>query len=103
MFLICFCLFCTLSMNNTALAQDENISKLHNPVTVKYLEKNLKKSSPKLILTPALERKLKNKLKNNEGLKRYYHNLKKESETIMEKPLLKRERKIRLASNTVLI
>jgi len=75
----------------TSIAQNENISKLHNPVTVKYLEKNLKKSSPKLILTPALERKLKNKLKNNEGLKRYYHNLKKESETIMEKPLLKRE------------
>lgn len=86
-----FCLICATGINHTATAQDENIPKLHNPVTVKYLEKNLKKSSPKLILTPALEGKLKGKLRNDEGVKRYYQYLVKESEAIMEKPLLERK------------
>jgi len=86
-FLICLCLIYAISTNNTALAQDEYIPKLNNPITVNYLEKNLRKSSPKLILTPVLERKLKSKLKNNEGLKRYFQYLKIESEAIMEKPL----------------
>jgi len=72
-------------------AQEEDIPKLFNPITVDYLEKNLRKSSPKLILTPALESKLQSKLKNDEGVKRYYQYLVKESEAIMEKPLLKRE------------
>jgi hypothetical protein len=89
--LIGFCLIYAISINNKAIAQDENIPKLHNPVTVKYLEQNLKKSSPKLILTPALERNLKSKLKNDEGVKRYYQYLKNESEAIMAKPLLERK------------
>jgi len=88
---ICFSLIGVICIIKTAGAQDENIPKLYNPITVEYLEKNLSNSSPKLILTPALESKLKSKMKNNEGVKRYYQYLVKESEAIMEKPLLKRE------------
>ena len=69
-------------------AQEEELPKLSNPVTVKYLEKNLQKRSPKLVLTPALERHLKGKLKEDELLKGYYQYLVKESEVIMEKPVL---------------
>jgi len=86
-----FSLIGAISINKTSIAQDGNALILHNPVTVSYLEENLKKSSPKLILTPALERNLKSRLKNDETLKKYYQYLEKESEAIMEKPLLKRE------------
>lgn len=37
--------------------------KLENPITVKYLKRNLKKSGPKLALSPALLRNLKKKLR----------------------------------------
>jgi len=82
---------CAMCLLSSSIAQDQNIPKLNNPVTVPYLEKNLQKSSPKLILTPALERNLKSRLKNDKILKKYYQYLVKESEAILEKPLLKRE------------
>ena len=56
---ICFSLIGVICIIETASAQDEAIPKLYNPITVEYLENNLSKSSPKLILTPALESKLK--------------------------------------------
>ena len=88
-----FSLIGAISINKTSIAQEGSVPILHNPVTVSYLEENLKKSSPKLILTPALERNLKSRLKNDEILKKYYQYLVRESEAILEKPLLKREPK----------
>ena len=90
-FFIGFCLVCFLSLANRTNAQDENINSLFNPITVKYLEKNLKKDSPKLILTPSLEQKLKNMLGTDERITRYFQYLEKESQLIMEKPLLERK------------
>jgi len=72
----------------TLEAQDAPLPKLSNPVTVKYLKKKLRKSSPKLILTPTLEHHLKRKLQQDELLKEYYQYLIKASEEIMEKPVL---------------
>jgi hypothetical protein len=65
--------------------------KLENPITVSYLKKHLVKASPKLILTPQIERNLKSRLKSDPKIQTYYQYLKKESERILEEPLLKRE------------
>ena len=88
---IVFSLLGAICINKTSIAQEGNAPILQNPVTVSWLEKNLKKGSPKLILTPALERNLKSRLKNDETLKKYYQYLVRESETILGKPLLERE------------
>lgn len=64
---------------------------LENPITAAYLKKHLKKSSPKLILTPEIERMLKKKLQSDPLMQSYYEYLKKEAGKILEQPLLKRE------------
>lgn len=68
-----------------------NAQKLENPISVSYLKKNISKKSPKLILTPQIEKELISKLKSDPVVQRYYQYLKDESGLILEKPLLKRE------------
>src|SRR3546814_105549 len=65
--------------------------KLENPITVKYLRANLKKSSPRLVLTPALEKKLKAKLKSDPVVKNYYAAMKRNAADILKAPLLTRK------------
>ncbi len=56
-----------------------------------YLKANLSKKSPKLILTPAIEKEIKLKLKSDILVQNYYSYLKKQADSILEKPLLKHE------------
>jgi len=65
--------------------------KLENPITSTYLKKNLSKKSPRLILTPSIEKQIKKKLKSDPYVQSYYQNLKNKSIEISNKPLLKRE------------
>lgn len=65
--------------------------KLVNPITVEYLKKNLSKKSPKLFLTPEIEKELKKKLKTDPLVQSYYNYLKLEADTILTKPLLKHQ------------
>ena len=65
--------------------------KLENPISVKYLKSNLRKSRPRLILTPAIEKKLKSKVKTDPLVKNYYAAMKLNAARILEEPLLKRE------------
>jgi hypothetical protein len=65
--------------------------KLENPITTGYLKTNLAKKSPKLILTPAIEKEIKKKLKTDPLVQNYYSYLKKQADSILEKPLLKHE------------
>jgi len=74
-----------------AMAQHAQIPKLENPVTVEYLKKNLAKKSPKLILTPAIEKEIKLKLKSDVLIQNYFGYLKNQADSILEKPLLKHE------------
>ncbi len=74
-----------------AMAQHAQIPKLENPVSVEYLKANLSKKSPKLILTPAIEKEIKLKLKSDILVQNYYSYLKKQADSILEKPLLKHE------------
>ncbi|NQU52875.1 MAG: heparinase II/III family protein, partial [Bacteroidetes bacterium] len=68
-----------------------NAQKQGNPITADYLKKNILKKSPKLILTPQIEKELKRKLKSDPIVQHYYQYLKDESNLILKKPLLKRE------------
>jgi hypothetical protein len=64
--------------------------KLNNPVTVQYLKANLRKSSPRLVLTPAIENTLKSKLKSDPVVKNYFEAMKLDAKEILSKPELTR-------------
>ena len=73
------------------MIEDDKLVKLENPVTVDYLKKNLRKNSPRLILTPAIETNLKNKLKTDPVVQNVYQAIKLNAQEIRTKPLLERE------------
>ncbi|MEX2513279.1 MAG: heparinase II/III family protein [Cyclobacteriaceae bacterium] len=64
--------------------------RLENPITVDYLKRNLRKASPKLALTPALERNLKKKIKNDKVVGNYYEAVKANARQVLEEPVLTR-------------
>jgi hypothetical protein len=73
-------------------ASDENeIQKLENPVTVEYLSKNLRKESPRLVLTPLIEQGLKQKIKSDPLVRNYFEAMKINAAEIQTKPLLVRK------------
>jgi len=67
------------------------IHQLENPFTTSYLKSHLRKSTPRIILTPAIEKELKVKLKSEPIVKNYYEALVFNSKTIFSKPLLTRQ------------
>ena len=84
------CLFFLVISGNLALAQnDENDrevpQKLKNPITVNYLHKNLRKQSPRLVLTDRLEKNLKQKLKTDPVIQNVYQAIKLNAEQVFEK------------------
>jgi hypothetical protein len=64
--------------------------KLENPVTVQYLKTNLRKSTPRLVLTPAIEKTLKSKIKTDPVVKSYYAAMKLSAKEIVTRPVLTR-------------
>jgi hypothetical protein len=86
-----FILVLFFAVSPRILAKQKNSDRLENPITVEYLQNNLSKKSPKLFLTPQIEKQLKKKLKTDPLVQKYYSYLKKEAGLILEKPLLKRE------------
>ncbi|MEK6476185.1 heparinase II/III family protein [Catalinimonas sp. 4WD22] len=65
--------------------------KLDNPMSVQYLKKNLRKSTPRLILTPSIERNLKKDLRTDPVVQNMYEAIKLNAQEIQTEPLLKRE------------
>lgn len=65
--------------------------KLENPISVKYIKSHLRKSSPKLVLTPAIEKNLRSKLKSDAVVKNYFNAMKVNAAQILSEPLLTRE------------
>lgn len=86
--------FLVLIMNATPVsinAQAEHkIPALENPMTVAYLQANLAKRSPRLVLNARIEKDLRKKLKRDPLLKNMYAALQLNAKTIQEKPLLER-------------
>lgn len=64
---------------------------LENPITVRYLKRNLRKSSPKLALTPAWERNLKQKIRTEPMVANYYAAVKANADALLDTPPLRRE------------
>lgn len=72
---------------------------LENPFSLEYLQKNIKKTLPRLVYTETILEKLKNKVKTDSVIKNMYAAIKLNAEHIYKEPLLKRKLKgIRLLS-----
>ena len=90
-----FFLFITLFAFSSLKSQDNaagnsKMIKLENPVTTNYIKTKLKRTSPRLILTPAIEKNLKQKIKSDPIVKNYYQALKLNAAEILNQPLLTR-------------
>ena len=68
----------------------EDIPKLENPFNRKYLQNNLRKSHPRLVLNSAIEKDLKKKIKSDPVVRNMYAAIKLNAESIYDKPLLQR-------------
>ena len=66
------------------------VQKLQNPVTVQYIRTKLKKTTPRIILTPGIEKNLKIRLKTDPVVKNYYAAMKLNAENILSSPVLTR-------------
>ena len=81
-----------LSVHAQEAGQANNsMTKLQDPVTAQYIRKHLKKSGPRLILTPKIEKNLKRKIKEDPLVKNYYEALKLNARQIVGEPLLTRK------------
>ncbi len=82
----------TLPVNGLAQAPEatRDIPELTNPVTTRYLKKNLRKSQPRLVLNRSTERLLRQKLKTDPVTRNMYEAIQLNAEKILEKPLLER-------------
>jgi hypothetical protein len=66
------------------------MAKLQNPMSVSYLQKRLRKESPRLILTAALEKDLKKKIQSDPVTGNVYRALQLNAKDIQTRPLLTR-------------
>lgn len=71
--------------------QDEALVKLQNPISVRYLQKRLRKNSPRLVLTPAIEKNLRQKIKTDPVVANVYKALQLNARSIQTQPLLERK------------
>ena len=70
--------------------QVTEVKKLDNPVTVQYIKTNLRKTTPRLVLTPAIEKNLKSRIKTDPVVKNYYAAMKLSTQEILKRPVLTR-------------
>ena len=62
--------------------------RLENPMSVQYLKKNLRKSQPRLVLNPALEKNLREKLKSDPLIQNIYKAILYNAESVLEMDLI---------------
>ncbi len=74
-----------------ASAQEKEIPKLDNPISVQFLKKNLRKSQPRLVFNSGIEKNLKKKMKTDLVVQNMYKAIQLNAETIYDKPLLTRD------------
>jgi hypothetical protein len=73
---------------SSVMAQKEPPKKLENPFSEAYIKSKMSKSSPRLILTPAIERNLKSRLKTDPVVKNYYAAMRVAAGDMLRKPTL---------------
>jgi hypothetical protein len=69
-------------------SEENRIPKLDNPISVAYLKKNLRKSQPRLVYNPTIEKNLRKKLKTDPILQNIYQSIKYNAGMVMEKELI---------------
>jgi hypothetical protein len=77
--------------SNAQQPVDQDIVKLENPISVQYIKSHLKKSAPRLILTPGIEKKLQKKIKTDPVVKNYYEAIRLNAGNIFKQPFLERK------------
>jgi hypothetical protein len=75
-----------VKLSGQATKTTDGVVKLENPFTAQYLKSKIRKGTPRLVLTPAIEANLKNKIKTDPVVKNYYEAVKLNAKMIMEKP-----------------
>src|SRR5699024_9573073 len=70
--------------NDTAILKD--------PFNAQYLKKHIRKSTPRLILTPTIKKQLKKSVKRDPVVKNVYKAIKLNANSILEKPLLEHKK-----------
>ncbi len=70
--------------------QTNGIPKLDNPITKEYLQKNLSKSHPRLVMNPSIQNNLIEKIKTDAVVKNMYEAIKLNANSIFDEPLLER-------------
>ena len=89
-----FILFISLLSDNytvlagTASQHIDGIKKLDNPISGSYLKENLRRRSPRIILTSEIKRELNKKIKSDPLIANYYRAMQLNAETILSLPLL---------------
>ncbi|MEX0320857.1 MAG: heparinase II/III family protein [Puniceicoccaceae bacterium] len=83
---------CCVAMSTSTALLAESIQPLENPMSLEYLKSNLSKEHPRLILTPEIESRLKEKLKSDPVVANVYKAIKRDAEQIYKKDLLTRKK-----------
>lgn len=86
-----FSLLFILAFSTPAIAQEEEIPMLENPMSEQYLKKNLRKSQPRLVYNAQLVKNLKTEVKTDPVIKNMYKAIQLNTEEIFEQPLLTRD------------
>lgn len=80
-----------LATGNSLAPEEKDIPKLQNPISVKYLQTNLLKTQPRLVLNADLEKLVKSKLKSDPVIQNMYKAIQLNAAEIQQKPLLERK------------
>jgi hypothetical protein len=90
---ILFCCFLAIGFSHSVLVEAKNVSekeilKLENPISVEYLEKNLSRDLPRLVLNKKLGKNLRKKIKSDSHIKGIYESIKFNAELVLEKEVI---------------
>jgi hypothetical protein len=88
LFWLLIVMLAVLITGSDVIAQKVQPQKLQNPFSEAYIKSKMSKSSPRLILTPAIERNLKTKLKTDPVVKNYYTAMRVAAGEMLGKPSL---------------
>lgn len=78
----------SMAMLLSSFAQEKEIPKLDNPISVQYLKKYLTKSQPRLVLNTATERNLREKLRTDPLIQNIYNAIKFNAAMVLQKDII---------------
>ena len=81
----------SISRAETSESGKDDIPKLQNPISVRYLKTNLRKSKPRLVLNTELVKMLQSRIKSDPVVRNMYKAIQLNAISIREKPFLERE------------